>query len=152
MKRIFAILSFSILAIGVIASNQAMAMTTPNADVTPGLLCTADDPNFMGFYYAEKIARCKRNVGTAEKTQIAAEYGDIPKSEWHNYEFDHLLPLCAGGSDDIKNLWPQPIDEAHLKDRIEDEVCLGMSAGTMTQAVAVQKIKDWFDQNSGQKH
>lgn len=151
MKRIFANIFFSVSLFGATAFQPAWAVTAPDPDLTPGQLCTSQDPNFMGYYYSEHIARCNRNVGTAEKLKVAAAYGNIPQAEWHNYEFDHLLPLCAGGSDDIKNLWPQPIDEAHLKDKIEDQVCLGMSAGTMTQAEAVQKIRDFFDQSPGSK-
>ncbi len=132
------------------AHSQSTAMTAPDPQLTPGVLCTPQDPNFAGLFYSEKIARCNRNVGTAEKQQVADNYGQIPKSEWPNYEFDHLIPLCAGGSDDIKNIWPQPIAEAHGKDKIEDEVCLGLQAGTMTQSEAIQKVHDWFLTVSGQ--
>jgi hypothetical protein len=120
--------------------------TTPNNNFTPGVLCTESDPDFDKLDYAEKIARCKRNVNEEKKMEIAHNYGDIPKSEWHNYEFDHLIPLCAGGSSDARNIWPQPITEAHEKDKIEDEVCAGLRKGTMTQDEAVQKVHDWFDE------
>jgi len=132
-------------AIAILLSSQVtFAITQPNWTQTPGVLCSSHDPNFDTYDYPEHIARCTRNVGDQEKTQIAKAYGNIPKANWSKYEFDHLLPLCAGGSDDIHNLWPQPIDEAHLKDVIEDEVCSGMRAGTLTQAQAVQKVHDWF--------
>jgi phage pi2 protein 07 len=40
---------------------------------------------------------------------------------------DHLIPLGIGGADDESNLWPQPYDEAILKDKLEwhmrDLVC-----------------------------
>ena len=119
-------------------------VSQPNWNVTPGVLCSASDPNFSNYDYPEHIARCNRNVNTAEKDQIAGEYGNIPKADWPQYEFDHLIPLCAGGSDDIGNLWPQPIDDAHKKDVLEDQICIAMKAGTMTQAEAVQKVHDWF--------
>jgi len=122
----------------------AGASTSPNPDLTPGLLCSPQDPNFQGYDYPEQIARCTRNVGYQEKAQIAASYGNIPESTWSNYEFDHLLPLCAGGSDDIRNLWPQPIDEAKQKDVLENRICSEMRAGTLTQAAAVQQVYDWF--------
>jgi len=120
------------------------ASSQPNWKLTPGVLCTSEDPNFDKYDYPENIARCSRNVDTEEKDQVAAEYGNIPRSSWSEYEFDHLIPLCAGGSDDIKNLWPQPIDEAHDKDKLENEVCLGLRAGTLKQADAVKQIYDWF--------
>jgi hypothetical protein len=43
-----------------------------------------------------------------------------------NFEADHLLPLCAGGANDLRNLWPQPRGVAmgaETKDRLEWEVC-----------------------------
>ncbi len=133
----------------VLATQSAWASTAPNAQLTPGVICTAQDQNFSGYYYSEHIARCKRNVSNQEKQEVAKEYGGILPAEWPQYEFDHLIPLCAGGSDDIKNLWPQPIAEAHQKDKLEDEICLGMQAGTITQAQALQKVKDWFKQTAG---
>lgn len=38
-----------------------------------------------------------------------------------DYEEDHLIPLEIGGDPrDPRNLWPQPINEAHVKDRLEN--------------------------------
>lgn len=120
------------------------AKDKPDPKLTPGVLCTEKDQNFSVLRYAEKIPYCNRNVSEDEKLKIAKEYGNIPKAKWKLYEFDHLIPLCAGGSDDIGNLWPQPISEAKEKDKVEDFVCAQMKAGKMTQAQAVQKIRDWF--------
>jgi hypothetical protein len=40
---------------------------------------------------------------------------------------DHLIPLGIGGADTDNNLWPQPKEEAELKDKLEwrmrDMVC-----------------------------
>ncbi len=119
-------------------------MEAPNTKITPGKTCAAGDPNFSKYDYPEHIARCERHVTSTEKARITNLYGSIPKSEWKNYEFDHLIPLCAGGSDDIENVWPQPIRQARQKDVVEDEVCRAMKAGTMTQEEAIQKIWDWF--------
>ena len=78
----------------------------------------------------------------AEKDHIAALY-QIPKSDYAKYEFDHFIPLSAGGSDDLRNIWPQPLDEAHEKDKVEDEVYRGMLSGAMTQEEAIAKIRAW---------
>lgn len=127
-----------------LGSNISFAITQPNWQTTPGVVCSAQDPNFSGFDYPEHIARCNRNVSIQEKQQIAQEYGNIPQSDWPQYEFDHLIPLCAGGSDDIRNLWPQPISDAHEKDKLENDICTSMRAGLMTQAQAVEKAHEWF--------
>lgn len=127
-------------------TEASWAFVQPIWDQTPGTLCTQDDPNFDKLDYSEQIARCKRNVSEDKKQQIAHIYGDIPRDTWPNYEFDHLIPLCAGGSDETTNVWPQPIVEARKKDRVENMVCREMRAGSMTQAEAIQKIHDWYNE------
>ncbi len=141
MKKFFPIF----LLCALVLPNLSYAFISPNVTQTPGLLCTPNDPNFQKYDYPEHIARCQRNVGIDEKLKIAAAYGNIPQSNWPNYEFDHLIPLCAGGSDDITNLWPQPIGEAHKKDVLENDICLALRAGTLKQAQAIQKVHDWFN-------
>lgn len=47
----------------------------------------------------------------------------IPAAERHNYELDHLVPLCLGGADVTENLWPQKWSEAREKDDIERRAC-----------------------------
>ena len=129
--------------------SKAMGLVSvPDAQLTPGVICTASDPDFSGLDYPSKVARCNRNISTQEKTAVAISYGNIPQSEWRNYEFDHYYPLCAGGSNSQQNLWPQPIDQAKKKDVVEVEVCTGLRAGTMTQDQALQKIRDWFQNNT----
>jgi len=144
----FSALPYLILGFALNFSVSAQALSTPDPRLTPGEVCSPQDPNFQGYDYPEHIARCTRNVGEQEKSQIAAEYGNIPRSQWSGYEFDHLIPLCAGGSDSLANLWPQPISEAKMKDVLEDEICSAMKAGTLTQADAVAKVHNWFLQNA----
>ena len=114
----------------------------PMRPFTPGALCSEQDPDFMGYRYQARVAYCKRNVSHAKKLKIARAYG-IPESEWKNYEFDHLIPLNAGGSSRVENLWPEPIDEARSKDQVEKRTFEGLSRGTLTQDEAVQMIWDW---------
>ncbi|MGZ3743372.1 MAG: hypothetical protein ACXVB1_14920 [Pseudobdellovibrionaceae bacterium] len=125
-------------------SQNTYGYISPDFEKTPGKLCATTDSDFKGVDYPEQIPRCNRNIELQEKEKVAAEYGDIPRQDWRNYEFDHLIPLCAGGSNDFSNLWPQPIDEAKEKDVLEVEICTGMRNGTLKQADAVQRVYDWF--------
>lgn len=117
---------------------------TPDWSLTPGDLCTTANDDFDKLDYPENIARCKRHVTKSMKKKIAQAYGGIPEEEWPNYEFDHLLPLCIGGSNDLKNLWPEPLDDAEEKDKLENEVCRGMRNGMLQQSEAVNRVLEWF--------
>jgi 5-methylcytosine-specific restriction endonuclease McrA len=47
-----------------------------------------------------------RNVPAEMKRQVYHEYG-ITSHGSGEYEIDHLIPLELGGSNSIKNLWPE---------------------------------------------
>ncbi len=136
-------LTFSVFAQGPIGGPQKLNLTQPNPQFTPGKICNPSDPNFSKFRYPAHIAYCNRNVDNIEKQKVAEAYG-IAKADWSKYEFDHLIPLSAGGSDDAENIWPQPLAEAHEKDKVELDVFNKLTAGQIDQAQAVQEIWDWF--------
>ncbi|MDD5302769.1 MAG: hypothetical protein PHS14_06620 [Elusimicrobia bacterium] len=118
----------------------------PDAAYTPGHLCTPTDPNFKEYRYAEHIPYCNRVVTRQMKLEISAHYG-VAEADWPNYEFDHLIPLAAGGDSSIDNLWPQPRgnpDGSDGKDRLENSLYLQLKAGAITQAEAVRQIYAWF--------
>jgi len=130
-----------------ISSFELFAYVKPNPQYTPGRLCTAQDPNFEKYDYPAHVAKCNRSVGPNEKAIIGKNYG-IFKTDWNKYEFDHLIPLNAGGSDQIENIWPQPKDEALKKDVVEQQTYDGLKNGSLTQEQAIQMIRDWFGDNS----
>jgi len=76
------------------------------------------------------------------KDKVAAAYS-IHEEDYSKYEFDHFIPLAAGGANDIVNLWPQPLADALEKDKIESKVYHGLKSGKMTQEVAVAMIRAW---------
>ena len=90
-----------------------------------------------------------RAVSEATKQQACREYGiDRAHCTGTLYEIDHLISLELGGSDDIKNLWPQPYSPtpgAHEKDKVENwlhrQVCSGNTTLTSAQDAIAQ---DWY--------
>jgi hypothetical protein len=129
------------------AGVSAQGRTRPDLSYSPGKLCTTSDPDYKELRYPEQIAYCQRHVTKAMKLRVAAHYG-VPESEWHNYEFDHLIPLGIGGNSSVENLWPQPrgSDESDGKDVLENRLYQQLKDGTITQAEAVRQNMAWFDQ------
>ena len=118
-------------------SSQPGADTTPSRDtqgipllpdpsITPGatLAVTKDDICVPG--YSGKV----RNVPSSVKAQAYDEY-HITTHKPGEYEVDHLISLELGGSNSLKNLWPESYKtqpwNAHVKDtlenRLHDDVC-----------------------------
>ena len=129
------------------AESAVLKFTQPNPQLTPGKICTPFDPNFSRYRYPAQIPYCNRNVTLEEKQKVAAAYG-ISDSDWSQYEFDHLIPLSAGGSDDFENIWPQPISEAREKDKVELDIYNNLNSGAIGQDQAIQEIKGWFATSS----
>ncbi len=87
-----------------------------------------------------------REVGAATKKQALAKYHvKCPRNYCGKlYEIDHLISLEIGGSNDIRNLWPQAYFtkpyNARVKDCLENKLHDLVCAGTITLATAQQSI------------
>ncbi len=59
------------------------------------------------------------------------------------YQVDHLIPLELGGDPtSIENIWPQRIESAERKDRVEDKLHELVCSGQMSIGVAQQRIRE----------
>ena len=89
-----------------------------------------------------------RNVPEAVKRQDYAEYG-ITSHQPHEYEVDHLISLELGGSNSIKNLWPESYHgpwNAHIKDRLENELHRRVCSGALDLKEAQREIStNWIE-------
>ena len=104
----------------------------PNLSVTPGALC--ETPSRLR--YPEQIAYCERDVSSWTKELVFIAYRDLGFSlsgERSRYKVDHFIPLCAGGSNEIENLWPQYDTVSALTDPLEPLACEVLSKGKITQ-------------------
>src|SRR5262249_44483453 len=79
-------------------------------------------------------------TGALKRRQMAERH--LPGSP-SDYQEDHLIPLELGGHPmDPKNLWPEPLEQAQRKDRLELALNRAVCAGRMALGVAQQRIKD----------
>lgn len=112
----------------------------PLGDLTPGSLCDRPD----SYRYAERIPYCKRDVDRDLKDDVFKEYRHEgfrlnPKNR-SDYKIDHLIPLCAGGSNREDNLWPQHVTIYSQTDPLEHVGCEKLKAGKIKQARLVEMI------------
>lgn len=117
----------------------------PDPAMTPGDVIegiTKDDVCTPG--YSKKV----RNVPKRVKDQVYRQYGR-QKAEGICCEVDHLVSLELGGSNDVKNLWPElyePRPGAYEKDKVEDHLHHEVCKGTITLAEAQKEIaRDWYE-------
>ncbi len=118
--------------------------TGPNEKLTPGDLCERDQSNT--FRYPERILYCNRSVSSGEKISIIKMYDrelgfEIGQMNRQEFKIDHYIPLCAGGSNDTENLWPQHKTIYEITDPLEGKLCELMSKGKLTQLKAIETIK-----------
>lgn len=59
------------------------------------------------------------------------------------YELDHIVPLCMGGSNDRSNLQLQTWDDAKRKDVDEVALCNLAHNGTLTCEEAQDTMRHW---------
>ncbi|MBI3300378.1 MAG: hypothetical protein HYZ75_19605 [Elusimicrobia bacterium] len=116
--------------------------SAPNPTLTPGILCTASDKDYTERRYPEQIAYCRRNLSTDEKKVVSRRYG-VPWDQHHLYQFDHLLSLCLGGSNDLRNIWPMPYADARAKAKLEFQLCERLKRAEVTQEQAVREELSW---------
>lgn len=112
----------------------------PLAELTPGSLCDRPDE----YRYPERIAYCDRDVDSSLKADVFKEYRNegfrLDPKDRQDYKIDHLIPLCAGGSNRENNLWPQHKSVYEITDPMEPAACDAMKAGKIKQSEAVKMI------------
>ncbi len=130
-------------ATGNIDTGSRPGVPMPDPRLTPGDTFTVTVTQICVSGYSASV----RDVPDSEKTQVYAQYG-ITSHPTGAYEIDHLIPLEIGGSNDIRNLWPQPEqgDAGSLvKDKLENKLHALVCAGQLDLAVAQREIAgDWY--------
>jgi hypothetical protein len=117
----------------------------PDPKLTPGdtFDVTAQDVCVPG--YAKKV----RAVPAWLKRQAYTEYG-ITEYKTGDYEVDHLIPLSLGGSNSIRNLWPQSTKtspwNSYVKDALERKLHKLVCASQLDLETAQREIaSNWIE-------
>jgi hypothetical protein len=114
----------------------------PNPRLTPGdaLNVTADDLCKAG------DAEIEGTISVGAKSQVFERYGI--RGTLIGYHVEHLIPPGLGGSNSIKNLWPQPLAwdwMYQMKNRLERRLRKLVCSGALDVKIAQQEIaRDWI--------
>src|SRR6202790_4907703 len=124
---------------------QQLTPVVPDQQLTPGdtFEVTAQDLCVPG--YSKKV----RSVSAEMKREVYQEYG-ITAHGPGDYEVDHLISLELGGSNSIKNFWPESHRtlpwNAQVKDRLEDKLHELVCSGQLDLKTAQQAIaSNWIE-------
>lgn len=151
------VLMFAISGCGVHSETRAISTPTtatvvtgpvnqdpnlPNPALTTGDVLTTDSKVVCVPGYSAKV----RNVPESRKRAVFKLYGItyVPGA----YEVDHLISLELGGSNDIRNLWPEHSSNplgSKKKDVVEDYLHRQVCSGAMPLVQAQQEIaQNWL--------
>lgn len=112
----------------------------PLKHLTPGKLCESNSIK----RYPEQINYCARDVSFELKAEIIKSYDQegfsIEFMNRDDFKIDHFIPLCAGGSNDRTNLWPQHKSIYAYTDDLEKLICEKMAEGKLLQKDAIDYI------------
>ena len=111
----------------------------PDPKITPGDVLEVGVRDIAVPGYSKKV----RNVSSSVKKKAYLEYG-ITKRLPGEYEVDHLISLQLGGSNSLRNLWPQSYQtqpwNAYIKDALENELHARVVDGSMDLKTAQRMI------------
>lgn len=138
---LFAALYIFVLSFSISSFAASTFPQNPNPDLTPGSYCEHPD----SFRYPEHIPYCARNVDGGRKRQVIDDYNqklgyDIRPGDRSQFKIDHLIPLCAGGSNEVTNLWPQHKSVYEITDPLEGPLCDKMAKGRLLQKRAIELL------------
>lgn len=110
----------------------------PNPALTPGVA----RPLSRTAVCSTRWGADRRHVTTAMRKRVFVAYR-IPYEKHALYELDHLIPRELGGADDVANLWPEPWDDAHAKDKQENALHVAVCRGELSLETAQHQMQTW---------
>ncbi len=141
LLKLYVAIILSVISINTFAYSASGSFPKgPDAVLTPGALC--EHPN--SYRYPERIPYCERDVSSDLKRALFVKYDQLGfrtgQMQRMDFKIDHYIPLCMGGANDEKNLWPQHKSIYAITDPLEPLLCEKMSLGRLSQKKAVEYI------------
>lgn len=123
---------------------ESVAKLLPNRTLTPG----ATRPVRIGEICAMAHDEVSLPVSGVVQSRVFQEYG-LRGASAEKYEVDYLISPGLGGTDDIRNLWPQPrfntTWNSFVKDQLEDYLHRSVCAGRLDLTTAQKDVStDWI--------
>lgn len=117
----------------------------PRSNLTPGAVRTVNSAEVCDARIEENKAVA---IPASMREEVFREYG-MSAARPQNFEVDFLITPELGGSNDIRNLWPEPyrapIWNAHVKDQLEDRLRDMVCKGEIDLNTAQRDISsDWI--------
>jgi len=128
--------------VGVIQVSRQQYRLMPDPKITPGAVLPLTEAQVCSGLTEPHM------ISASVGRQVFDHYGiDRPKPR--DYELDRLIAPELGGSDDPRNVWPQPYGKsewnAHVKDALEDHLHELVCENKVSLATAQQEISsDWI--------
>jgi hypothetical protein len=148
-----AAIALIVIALAALASYEARRLRTSSYEAT---IYSAPKPNLTpgAVVLRSRDEVCSAKLGNNQvvpvsmRRRVFNEYG-ISDADARAYEVDYLITPALGGSDDIRNLWPQSYSatvwNAHVKDALEDRLRGLVCDGSLDLAVAQRDLsQDWI--------
>ena len=121
----------------------SVVFAAPRANLTPGAVVLLSREQVCSTERANN-----RPVPVSLRRRVFEAYG-ISNADARAYEVDYLITPALGGSDDIRNLWPQSYSStvwnAHVKDALEEHMREMVCAGDLDLETAQRELaQDWI--------
>lgn len=145
MKHLLPCVFLSLFGLSALSDPTFKPPILPDVKLTPGAVLNVTAKEICVKGYSKAV----RNVPKSLKDKVYVEYHIPSTRKAKEYEIDHLISLELGGSNDIKNLWPQSYQtkpwNAHVKDKLENALHADVCAGKADlKAVQGCISKDWI--------
>ncbi len=143
-----ALVTVAFLGLGILAQRGHRAAqrseAVPDPRLTPGVTQPLTAAELCSPYNLDNAPAVPRGVAL----KVFESYG-VTDPRPREYELDYLIAPELGGTNDIRNLWPQPYHtvpwDAHAKDALEDHLHQMVCGGSLNLATAQRDIAtDWI--------